>query len=105
VDIGLTNSTTYYYVLSATNSFGASADSGQTAVTPFAAPIVLMVLPFTNGVFSFEFQGVDGRYYTVLSSSNLFDWFSVLTNQQTGGLFIYTETNATDAARFYRVQQ
>jgi hypothetical protein len=33
-DIGLNNGTTYYYVVSGSNSFGVSANSGQVAATP-----------------------------------------------------------------------
>jgi hypothetical protein len=52
-----------------------------------------------------QFSGVDGRTYIVQTSTNLVDWAPIFTNQQTGGLFIYTDTNATDLVRFYRVQQ
>jgi fibronectin type 3 domain-containing protein len=105
LDSGLTNELNYFYVVSATNSLGESPNSAEAAVMPFAPPIFLTVLPFTNGQFSFTFQGVDGQNYTVFSSSNLVDWAPLLTNVQSGGFFLYTETNATDAAKFYRVKQ
>jgi hypothetical protein len=38
VDLGLTNGTTYYYVVSATNGAGASANSTQVSATPLAGP-------------------------------------------------------------------
>ncbi|WP_439647988.1 glycoside hydrolase family 6 protein, partial [Cohnella mopanensis] len=37
---GLTNGTTYYYVVSASNSAGSSANSTQASATPIAAPTV-----------------------------------------------------------------
>jgi fibronectin type 3 domain-containing protein len=37
-DSGLTNGTTYYYVVSASNSAGTSANSGEIAATPIAPP-------------------------------------------------------------------
>jgi fibronectin type 3 domain-containing protein len=104
-DIGLTNGTTYYYVVSATSIGGESANSSEASVTPVSPQIVLIVGPQTNGQFSFHFQGTDGTNYVVLLSTNLVNWLPVLTNQPVGGLFNYTDTNLTDPARFYRVKQ
>jgi hypothetical protein len=104
-NLGLTNDTIYYYVVSSTNALFESSNSSEASATPVAGPITLILGPQTNGQFTFQFQGVDGRDYVVQTSTNLADWTPILTNQQTGGLFIYTDTNATDAVRFYRVQQ
>jgi fibronectin type 3 domain-containing protein len=105
-DLGLTNGTTYYYVVSAVNPSGESPDSSEVSATPVsAAPVVLIAGPYANGQFSLQFRGVDGQSYVVLMSTNLMDWMPLSTNQQTGGLFNFTDTNAVDPARFYRVQQ
>ncbi len=104
-DTPLTNGTTYYYVVSALNAGGESANSTEVSVTPVAPPIVLIAGPYTNGQFTLQFQGVDGQNYIIQMSTNLTDWTPVFTNQPTSGLFIYTDTNASDPARFYRAKQ
>ena len=104
-DTGLINDTTYYYVVSGVNSHGEGANSSEASATPTLPPIELMVVGETNGQFTLQFPGVDGQSYIVQTSTNLMDWTPIFTNMPTGGLFIFTDTNATDPARFYRVQQ
>jgi hypothetical protein len=49
-DTGLTNATTYYYVVTAANANGASGDSNQASATPAAAgtPVAVTVNVLTN---------------------------------------------------------
>ncbi len=104
-DTDLTNGATYYYVISASDITGESANSSAISVTPAFPPLVLAGGSLTDGQFTFQFQGVDGRAYIIETSTNLTDWTPVFTNQQSGGSFLYTDTNTSDAARFYRAKQ
>jgi hypothetical protein len=47
-DTGLSNATTYYYVVSALNDFGESVDSAQMNSTPFDTPPLVYPVEFTG---------------------------------------------------------
>jgi fibronectin type 3 domain-containing protein len=105
-DTGLANGTAYYYVVSAVNAGVESPNSSEAGATPVAPILVLNVPPQSGGQFTLQFSGVDGQSYIVEMTTNLMTgWMPVYTNIQSGGLFIYTDSNPTNAARFYRVQQ
>jgi len=104
-DTAVTNGTTYYYIVSAANISGESPASSQVAATPFASPIVLTVISATNNQFTLQFQAVNGRTYTVLTSTDLAGWTPIYSNQASGSVFLFTDTNAVDQSRFYRVKQ
>jgi fibronectin type 3 domain-containing protein len=104
-DTAVTNGTTYYYVVSAANIAGESAPSSEVAATPFASPIILTVISATNGQFTLQFQAVNGRTYIVQTSADLATWTPIYSNQASSSVFLYTDTNAVDQARFYRVKQ
>jgi fibronectin type 3 domain-containing protein len=105
LDTGLTNDTTYYYVVSALNASGEGANSAEAIATPYGPPFSLNVSPTVSGQFSLQFTGTDGQYYVVETSPDLVNWTPVYTNTPSGGSFSFTDANATDAARFYRVRQ
>jgi fibronectin type 3 domain-containing protein len=104
-DTAVTNGTTYYYVVSAANITGESAASNEVTATPFASPIILTIVSATNGQFTLQFQAVNGRTYVVQTSTDLATWSPIYTNQAIGSPFLFTDTNAVDQARFYRVKQ
>jgi fibronectin type 3 domain-containing protein len=104
-DTGLADGTTYYYVVCGADAIGESANSAEISVTPILPQVSLTVGSAPPGQFSLQFQGTDGHTYIVLMSTDLMIWTPVFTNQQSGGTFIYTDTNAVDAERFYRVQE
>jgi fibronectin type 3 domain-containing protein len=104
-DLGVTNGTTYYYVISALNATGESANSIETNATPASPSIILNAVSYVNGQFSLQFAGSDTQTYVVETSTNLINWIPVSTNLPSGGLFMFTDTNATDPARYYRVTQ
>ncbi|HZI31714.1 MAG TPA: hypothetical protein VFF11_05195, partial [Candidatus Binatia bacterium] len=58
----------------------------------------------TNGLFNLQFEGINGRNYVVETSTDLVDWVPVFTNMPDNGVFLFTDSNATAAARFYRVR-
>jgi fibronectin type 3 domain-containing protein len=72
-DNGLLDSTSYYYVVSALNTAGESADSAQALATPLRLPpprIVGISIAGASLVFSCT-NGLAGSAYTLWSSTNL----------------------------------
>jgi len=89
----------------------ATDNSGATNTSPAAITIEVQPLTLTvfaaagNGQFSLTFQGQNGQTYVLETSTNLAVWTPVWTNAPTNGLLSFTNLNATDQARFYRVSQ
>lgn len=93
---------TYYYIVSALNAGGESANSSQASAT---VPTVLMAGTSGGGQFSLSFDVVSGQNYVIETSTNLADWLPVLTNTATSGVFNFTDTNTTAPELFYRARQ
>jgi hypothetical protein len=82
--------------LSATNSF-------HVIVNPLG-PTVVNDVQNSGGKTILTVNGPIGPDYTLLSSTNLLNWFPVfMTNSPTSPM-ILMDTNSADAARFYRIQ-
>jgi beta-galactosidase len=95
------------YTLTAVATDNSGATNNSTATISIAVlPLTLQVSGSqTSGQFSLSFQGQNGQNYTMETSTNFIDWVPILTNTPINGLLIFTDTNATDSARFYRVKQ
>jgi fibronectin type 3 domain-containing protein len=113
IDIGLASGTTYYYVVSALNTAGESANSAQTSATTPALPppqIVQASIAGGNVVFSGT-NGLPGGTYELVSSTNLAMPLSNWT-QVGGGNFdgngnfsVSNAINASEPQRFYLLRQ
>jgi hypothetical protein len=85
---------------------GSSAQQARARIVRSPSRLLLNVAPKTGGRFTLRFNGTDGQTYLVEMSTNLAEggWTPVFTNTQSGGVFIYTDINTTNDARFYRVR-
>ena len=95
----------YSLLARATDNLGTTKNS--TPITILVQPLTLAVLPGSNTgtQFAFQFQGQNGHNYYVETSTNLAAWIRVLTNTPTNTVAVFTDTNAIDTQRFYRVSQ
>jgi hypothetical protein len=83
-------------VLSATNSFTITVDPlGQASLGSIAV---------ASGQIGIVASGPLGPDYTLLTSTNLVNWQTLLTTNPAATPFTFTDTNHGDAGRFYRLQ-
>jgi glucuronoarabinoxylan endo-1,4-beta-xylanase len=82
--------------LSASNSF-------TITVNPLS-PAALSSITVAGDQASIVASGPVGPDYTLLTSTNLLDWQPLLTTNPAAMPFSLTDTNLSDAARFYRLQ-
>jgi glucuronoarabinoxylan endo-1,4-beta-xylanase len=82
--------------LSATNNFNVIVNSVNQPV--------LGSVTLSNGRVNLVVNGDQGPDYTLLTSTDLVNWLPLFTNYSPVLPEILVDTNATDAARFYRIQ-
>ena len=90
----------------------ATDNSGATNKSPATIAIVVQPLTLTvsgkqtSGRFALTFQGENEQDYVLETTTNLTaGWTPVWTNAPVNGVLMFTNLNATDRARFYRVRQ
>jgi fibronectin type 3 domain-containing protein len=90
IDTGLSNGTTYYYVVSALNDYGESADSLQRSTTPFPTPALVYPVEFTGTNFPAPPLPTLGNLPVIQPLPDPFAWANDPLN-----------TNATRSTSFY----
>jgi fibronectin type 3 domain-containing protein len=112
-DIGLINGSNYYYVVSALNTAGESANSAQVSATPLRPPqprIVGVAIIGGSLVFSGT-NGLAGGPYTIWSSTDvtipLTNWIQVGSGDfdGNGNFSVSNAINASEPQRFYLLRQ
>jgi arabinoxylan arabinofuranohydrolase len=83
--------------LSATNSF-------TVTLNPLSSLPSMNFISAMGGSFDLAIAGPMGPDYTISTSTNLFDWQSLITINSPATPFTLTVTNQNDPARFYRIQ-
>lgn len=104
-DTGLTNGTAYYYVVTATNSYGTSGNSNQASATPSlpapAAPTNLTATAGNQQVALSWTASTNASSYNVLrSTTNGGSYSSIATGVTTTS---YTDTGLTNGTTYYYV--
>jgi hypothetical protein len=97
---------TYNFTVRLTDSNQTFQEQGFTLQIGSAASNVRIEPKMrTPGRFELRVFGQAGQTYTVQYSTDLQNWFPLLTTTAPGNWFDVVDTGATDAARFYRVRQ
>jgi hypothetical protein len=103
LDTGLANWTTWYYVVSAVNTFGESANSAEVSATPRPPPALSANAAPTQFTLGWPAWATG---YTVLSASNLLapiQWQPVTNVPQNNGTTFTLPISPTAGQQFFRL--
>jgi hypothetical protein len=76
----------------------------MTFANPFAQPFRVTSFARTNAAVTLQWQSVPGGIYRLESSTSLTAWTALATNLLTTNYSGRISTNASDAARFFRLR-
>jgi hypothetical protein len=91
------------YTVQVSNGAG-SVTSAQAVLTVVETGPTLTPISFNNGQFSFSISGVSGPNYIIQVSPDAVNWQSIATNTNPTLPYTFTDTNASGATQYYRVQ-
>jgi hypothetical protein len=97
-----TNSGTFNFKAQVTD-MNSTTTNKVMAITINPKPSLNSPAWLTNGRFQLNINGSAGQNYTVQYSSTLTNWTTLFVTNSPVGSFTITDSNATAAARFYRV--
>ena len=78
--------------------------TGSITVNAVVPPTLSAPVRPNSSQFRFTISGTAGRTYTIETSGNLTNWTAIATNVAPSNIFNYTNSNATNLTRFYRVK-
>jgi hypothetical protein len=96
---------TFNFNLAITDGATATNHDFSLTINPAAAPPSLSHGTKSGAQFQFTVTGSTGLNYTIQSSTNLMstNWTSILITNPTVNTFLFSDQNATNPSRYYRI--
>jgi len=96
---------TYHFNASVSDGINTTNHDFSIRIVPQAAPPTLGQLTKSGSQFQFSVTGSTGVNYTIQASTNLgsTNWTSLLITNPTVNTFQFSDPNATNASRYYRI--
>jgi uncharacterized repeat protein (TIGR03803 family) len=100
----LSGNTLYGTTAQGGSSGGGSVYAVSTKVLP-VSPVILAPTHLSNNRFQMLVAGLAGETYTVLVNTNVnvTNWYPIFTTNPAANTFLYTDPNATNEQRIYRI--
>ena len=93
-----------YTLTAVATASGISATSSVVNISVVSpVPVSASAPSVSNGLFAFTYSANPGLSYVVQDSSDLVNWISLVTNVAASNPALYSESYATNSARFFRI--
>ncbi len=96
---------TFHFIASASDGATATNHDFSLTINPAPAPPSLSQAVKSGSQFQFTVTGSTGLNYTIQASTNLAstNWISLLITNPTANTFLFSDPNATNRSRYYRI--
>jgi hypothetical protein len=100
-----TSTGTFNFNLSVTDGANSTNHNFSLTINPAPIPPSLGQAIKSGSQFQFSVTGSTGVNYTIQSTTNLIstNWASILTTNPTANTFLFSDPNATNPSRYYRI--